>query len=78
MNQAASGTAFQIGNGYTCSSCGMWVYYNTTHNCQWTWPYPQPARLTDDEIEKIAKRVVQLLGANPKRVGPGLGVGKNV
>lgn len=37
-----------VSGGYPCSSCGVWVNYNTTHACHATYPqqqiiiYPQP------------------------------------
>lgn len=59
--------------GYSCNGCGMWVYPGTTHSCVWRigvsdHPFrPLPVttivatQLTDEDIERIAKRVAELL-----------------
>ena len=33
-------------NGYTCSICGSWVMYNTTHMCGGMPQFNQPGSLT--------------------------------
>lgn len=62
-------TGGTVPNGWTCSNCGAWVANATTHTCLWRWPsavtYSPPTRLTDDEIERIAQRVAELI--KPKR-----------
>ena len=57
-------------SGWTCYTCGNWVPNGVTHACTSAVPsYVGPAngiyRLSDADIERIAKRVVELLTANP-------------
>lgn len=58
--------SYPISQGWTCYRCGTWVPNGTTHSCFTTSTYPttivQRGTLTDDEIERIARRVVELLG----------------
>lgn len=73
MSEIAT-TRAATNQGYSCNNCGMWVYPGTTHSCTFRIgvseppfrPYPTttivgPFRLTDEEIERIAKRVAELL-----------------
>jgi len=48
--------------GWTCSNCGSWVANGVTHICTWNLgTYSPPVRLTDEEIERIARKVAELL-----------------
>lgn len=52
-------------NGWSCYRCGAWVMNGVTHSCWTSTSYPttviQRGALTDEEIERIAKRVAELL-----------------
>lgn len=63
-----------IQGGWTCTYCGQWVANTASHTCQWYWSYGQQTRLTDEDIERIARKLAELLRADLKRLGPGLGI----
>lgn len=56
--------------GWTCGNCGSWVSVGTTHTCTYSWGqnsgWSPPIRLTDEEIDRIAKRVAELLDTKTK------------
>lgn len=60
--------------GWTCVDCGAFINGGTTHYCQtgrtvypsWTTlpappPDPPPNRISDDDVERIAKRVAEII-----------------
>ncbi len=52
-----------ISDGWRCGNCNMWVVNGDTHTCTWQLAgSTAPLRLTDDEVERIARRVAELLG----------------
>ena len=44
--------------GFTCINCGMFVMWNTYHNCQPV--YTEPPTYTDPNIHKL-DRIIKLL-----------------
>lgn len=70
MSETASTGAM----GWTCVDCGAFINGGTTHYCQtgrtvypsWTTfppppPDPNPNRISDDDVERIAKRVAEII-----------------
>lgn len=63
-----------VDNGYQCARCGSWLLGNQFHQCT-GWPVTTPnthtytsytTALSDAEVERIAKRVVELLAESKK------------